>query len=303
MPQQPPILLLAPNRPPWLSLVLVVGLVALGAFLGQLVASKLAFSGTEGLEAMRGTALPPKESLLILQAVTASSAFIMAPLFYLRFFAHQGVRIFFPWQQGYAAPILLTLGLVLAFMVVDTWFIQWNMAVKLPPWLRAFEVWAQEKEAALQRLTALLTTFHSLPELGVGMVVIGLLPAVGEELLFRGLVQNLCHKLTHNIHGAIGISAFVFSAIHLQFYGFVPRFLLGGLFGYIYWWTRDLAFPIVAHFFNNAFTLLMLFLYQQGIIAQDITAPAVPSKAVLVFFAMLVAVLSRYLQQQGRQAT
>ena len=300
MPQKPFILPLVLHRPAWLSLVLVFVLMALGAFGGQQAGVRLAFSGAEDIT-IRDTAWHLRRSLLILQAVTASSAFIVAPLLYLYFFAHHGIGGFFQWRQGYAAPILFTLGLCLAFMVVNTWFIQWNMAVKLPPWLRAFEVWAQTKEAALQRLTTLLTTFHSLTDLGVGMVVIGVIPAIGEELFFRGLVLPLCYKLTNNIHGAIGISAFVFSTIHLQFYGFVPRFLLGMLFGYIYWWTRDLAFPIAAHLFNNVFTLLMLFLYQQGIITQDITTPAVPSKAVLGFFAMLVVLLACYLRQLSKK--
>ena len=296
MTQQQPILLLAPHRSPWFSLSFVFSLVILGAFVGQLIGTKLAFTGTEPV-ALTDTALPLRQPLLILQAVTASCAFIGAPLLYLRFFAYQDIRGLFPWSKRYITPMLLTLGLVLAFMVVDIWLVQWNRAVKLPPWLRAFELWAQEKEAALQRLTALLTTFRSLTDLGVGIVVIGIIPAVGEELLFRGIIQNLCHRLTHNIHGAIFVSAFVFSAVHLQFYGFVPRFLLGALFGYLYWWTSDLAFPMVAHFFNNAFTLLMLFLHQQGIIAYDITAPAVPAKAVLSFFALVVVVLGYFLRQ------
>ena len=300
MPQKPFIIPLVPHIPVWLSLVLVFVLMVLGAFWGQQAGVRLAFSGVEDIT-IRDTAWHLRRPLLILQTVTASSAFIVAPLLYVYFFAYHGIGGFFQWRQGYAAPILLTLGLCLAFMVVDSWFIQWNMAVKLPPWLRAFEVWAQAKEAALKRLTTLLTTFHALTDLGVGIVVLGVIPAIGEELLFRGLVLPLCYKLTNNIHGAIVISAFVFSAIHLQFYGFVPRFLLGMLFGYLYWWTSDLAFPIAAHLFNNVFTLLMLFLYQQGIIMQDVTTPAVPSKAVLGFFAMLVVLLAYYLRQLSKR--
>jgi len=301
MPQRHTILPLTANRSPWTNLALVFFLVALGAFAGQLVASVFYFSGTNGMGEAGYTALS-KESLLVLQATTASSAFIVAPLLYLRIFSQQGARELFQWRQPYTAPMLATLGLILAFMVVDTWFVQWNMTVKLPSWLRAFEVWAQEKEADLQRTTVLLTTFHSLPELGVGILVIGIIPAVGEELLFRGVVQNIFHKLTTNVHLAIGISAFVFSAIHLQFYGFVPRFLFGMLFGYIYWWTKDLLFPIVAHLFNNTFTLLLLFLYQRGIIAQDISALQAPPGPVLIFFATVVIALASLLRQQGKRA-
>ncbi len=301
MPQRNTALPLAVNRSPWTSLALVFFLVALGAFVGQLVTSMLYLSSARGVEETMCTTLS-KQPLLVLQATTAASAFIVAPLLYLRIFTQQGIRELFRWRQPYTAPMLVTLGLVLAFMVVDTWFIQWNMALTLPTWLRKFEVWAQEKEAALQRITVLLTTFRSLPELGVGILVIGMIPAVGEELLFRGLVQNIFHQLTNNVHLAIGISAVVFSAIHLQFYGFVPRFLLGMLFGYIYWWTKDLFFPIVAHLFNNTFTLLMLFLYQQGIIVQDISTLQAPPGPVLIFFATVVITLASLLRQQGKRA-
>ena len=301
MPQQHTISPLATNKPPWISLTLVFFLVTLGAFLGQLTASMLyALSTGDNIIEAIYTALPPKRLLLMLQAITASSAFIVAPLLYLHIFTQQGFRALFQWHQSYVAPILVTLGLVLVFMVVNTWFIQWNMTIQLPAWLSVFEVWAQEKEATLQKITALLTSFDSLIELGVGILVIGIIPAIGEELLFRGLVQNICHKLTHNIHLAIGISAFIFSAIHLQFYGFLPRFLLGVLFGYIYWWTKDLLFPIVAHLFNNTCVLLMLFLHQQNIITQDISSLQAPPGPVLIFFAAMVVALANRLRQQGK---
>jgi membrane protease YdiL (CAAX protease family) len=293
---------LAADRSPWISLALVFFLVVLGAFLGQSVASLLYFSGTHGVEETIHAALSPKQPLLILQATTASGAFIVAPLLYLHIFERQDIRAFFQWRQHYAAPMLTTLGLVLAFMVVDTWVIQWNMAIKFPVWLKTFEIWAQEKEAALRRITVLLTTFRSLPELGVGILVIGVVPAIGEELLFRGLVQNLCQKLTNNIHLAIGISAFAFSAIHLQFYGFVPRFLLGVLFGYIYWWTRDLLFPMVAHLFNNTLILLMLFLHQQGFVTHNILTQKAISAPGLIFFSAAVTILACLLRQQSKHA-
>jgi uncharacterized protein len=302
MTQRPTLLPLAANRSPWASLALVFFLAVLGAFLGQSVVSLIYSLGTHGTEEAINVALYPRQWLLILQAATASGAFIVAPVLYLRIFERQDIRVLFQWRQHYAASILITLGLVLAFMVVDTWVIQWNMAIKLPSWLKTFEIWAQEKEATLQKITILLTTFRSLSELGIGILVMGVVPAIGEELLFRGLVQNLCHKLTNNVHLAIGISAFVFSAIHLQFYGFVPRFLLGMLFGYIYWWTKDLLFPMVAHLFNNTAILLMLFFHQHGFVEHNIANQKAIAGPGLIFFSSVVTTLALLLRHQSQRA-
>ena len=298
MPQKHTVPSSSASRAPWYHLALLFSLVTLGAFLGQLVASTIYFSGTGGVGEAMKAAIPPKWPLLMLQAIVSSSAFIVAPLLYLHIFTQQRMRTLFQWNQRYTMPVLLTLGLVLAFMVVNTWFIQWNMAITLPHWLKPFEIWAQEKEAVLRRVTILLTTSRSLEELGGTIVVIGIIPAIGEELLFRGLVQKIYHELTNNIHLAIGISAFIFSAIHLQFYGFLPRFLLGALFGYIYWWTKDLLFPITAHCFNNTFTLLMLFLHQQRLIEQDIATLQAPSMPVFIFCVVMIITLASLLRHQ-----
>ncbi|MCU0318006.1 MAG: CPBP family intramembrane metalloprotease [Amoebophilaceae bacterium] len=298
MPQKHTVPSASASRASWSHLALLFSLVTLGTFLGQLAASAICFSGIGDVGEAMKTAVPPKWPLLMLQAIVSSSAFIVAPLLYLYVFMQQRVQTLFPWNQRYSVPLLLTLGLVLVFMVINTWFIQWNAVITLPHWLKTFEIWAQEKEAALQKITTLLTTFRSLEELGGAIVVIGVIPAIGEELLFRGLVQKICHELTSNIHLAIGISAFIFSAIHLQFYGFLPRFLLGTLFGYIYWWTKDLLFPIAAHFFNNAFTLIILFLHQRGLIEQDIVTLQAPSMPVFMFCVVMAITLATLLRHQ-----
>ena len=277
-------------------------LVVFGAFLGQLTVSVLyALSNDDIMAVAIQHASLPKQWLLMLQAITASSAFVLAPLLYLQIFTQQGCRMLFQWRQSYVEPTWITLGLVLAFMGINARLIQWNKAVQLPTWLGKFEIWAKEREAALQKIADSLTSFDSLTELALGIVVMGIIPAVGEELLFRGLVQNLFHKLTKNIHLAIGISAFFFSAIHLQFYGLLPRFLLGVLFGYIYGWTQDLFFPMVAHFFNNFCVLLMFFLHQQETTTQDISFLQRLPISAFIFSTAVALTLGNRLRQQGRR--
>jgi hypothetical protein len=98
----------------------------------------------------------------------------------------------------------------------------------------------------------------------VNLFVVAVLPALGEELLFRGALQGTLLKHTKNIHLSIWVSAALFSAIHMQFFGFFPRMILGAMFGYLVVWGGSLWYSIWAHFINNAaMVLLMYFIYKE----------------------------------------
>ena len=84
------------------------------------------------------------------------------------------------------------------------------------------------------------------------LFMIAVLPAIGEEFIFRGVFQKILYNLIKNNHLAVWMTAFIFSAIHLQFYGFIPRLILGLAFGYLFLWSRTIWLPVIAHFVNNA---------------------------------------------------
>jgi len=90
---------------------------------------------------------------------------------------------------------------------------------------------------------------------------------LGEELLFRGVVQRILTEMTRNHHWGIWLSAALFSALHLQFFGFIPRLLLGAIFGYLLVWSGSLWLPILAHFVNNAGAVIALWLSGKGVIS------------------------------------
>ena len=100
-----------------------------------------------------------------------------------------------------------------------------------------------------------------------------IIPAIGEEVLFRGIIQRKIFHKIGDMHISIWLTAILFSAIHLQFLGFFPRVILGAMFGYMYAWSRNLWTPIFAHFVNNATTLLMVYLSNQQLIAVDVENP------------------------------
>lgn len=304
MSQNSIIIALSKHRNPWLSLLILIAVIFLGIFVAEFLAIffMLPFVDMSLREFMLSLGnwefVPSKRALLLIMQVFISvGAFIAAPLVYFYYFEQENIKNFFQLKKRYAYPILLTICLVFSFMIVNTVLVQWNMAIKLPAFLECFEKWAQVKEAELKNRTTFLTTFSSPIELILAFFAIAIIPAIGEELLFRGVLQNLFHRIMQHTHLAILVSAFIFSAIHFQFYGLVPRFCLGVLFGYIYWWSKDIIFPIIGHFINNAFTLTLLFFYRTGRIEQSIEEIEPPSLPIIFFFLIVVIIFSLIFQR------
>ena len=172
------------------------------------------------------------------------------------------------------------------FMVANSILIEWNKEMVLPEFLGGFEKWAQSKEAQLEKLTEYLTQFGSFSNFLLAFFVIAIVPAIGEELLFRGLVQNLLMKAFGNYHVAIWLAAILFGVFHFQFYGVLPRIMLGALFGYIYVWSGRLSLAMVGHFLNNGLTLTLLYMSQIGWVDFDPSTmeESPPIYLILIFF-------------------
>jgi len=170
----------------------------------------------------------------------------------------------------YSAPkpfwlILLTVGV----MLVSNPFLELtsiiNKEMALPEFLSKMEAWMQLKELEMERITESILNVSTISGLLINLVVIAVIPAIGEELFFRGCLQPIFHRWTKNIHLAIWITAIIFSAIHVQFYGFIPRMLMGAVFGYMLYWGKSIWLPIIAHFINNATAVIYTFvLLNQG---------------------------------------
>lgn len=145
---------------------------------------------------------------------------------------------------------------------------EWNKGVELPSFLASLEEMMREMEASATELTEQFLNTSSIGMMFVNLFVMALLPAVGEEMMFRGWLQRVLGRSV-NYHTAIWVSAFVFSAIHFQFYGFIPRMLIGAALGYLYCYTGSLWAPIVAHFTNNAAAVITAFMAYNGYTSID----------------------------------
>jgi hypothetical protein len=159
---------------------------------------------------------------------------------------------------SFSVPLSILL-MFLAVPLINV-MLSWNEHLELPSFLSGLEQWMRESEEQLARLTEAFLRMEHPGELAYNLLIVAVLPALGEELLFRGILQRLFTELTKNAHVAIIVTAAVFSAIHLQFYGFLPRMVLGMLFGYLLLWTGSIWIPIIAHFVNNGAAVVLAYL-------------------------------------------
>jgi membrane protease YdiL (CAAX protease family) len=120
------------------------------------------------------------------------------------------------------------------------------------------------KELQARELTEAFLKTKSAGRLVVNLLVMAVIPAIGEEMLFRGIVQRLFTAMVKNVHLGVIITAFLFSAFHLQFLGFLPRFFLGLMLGYAFVITGSLWTSVWLHFVNNASSVMVFYLHYNG---------------------------------------
>ena len=145
----------------------------------------------------------------------------------------------------------------------------WNSRLILPAFLKDLETMMRNAESNAEKITQAFLKANKISGLLLNILMVAILPALGEELVFRGVLQKLFIHATKNAHWGIIISAMLFSAMHFQFYGFLPRALLGVLFGYIYLWSKSIWLPMFAHFINNGGALLLSYLQNNKIIIAE----------------------------------
>ena len=150
------------------------------------------------------------------------------------------------WQA-----ILLVVAVWAISMPALNWIVEWNNSIHLPGSMAALEKSLRAMEDSMEAVTERLLTLNSVGDLVAGFFVVGVMAGVSEEFFFRGALMGIMRRGRANIHVVIWTVAIIFSAIHFQFFGFVPRMLLGAWFGYLLVWTRSLWVPVIAHALNN----------------------------------------------------
>lgn len=271
-----------------LCLVLLVAFgLCFGSSLGTLLNS-LMFHATTVKEASNQAAF-----LRVSQVCVSLCAFLLPALLFAWLQDSKWFRYNDADRRPYYLLVNVTLVLSIVLLPLVAVLTQWNQAMHLPESMSKLETALRAMEGRAQAMTNILTFNVSYDVLMLNLLFLALIPALCEEFLFRGTLQSFLHKWSGKPHLAIWITAVVFSAIHLQFFGFIPRLLLGAYLGYLYYWSRSIWLPVLAHFLHNALSLIVEFTFlTRGIFIDDVDVLKVQGGTTMVIACALVTALS-----------
>lgn len=237
----------------------------------------------EGMSSPQGLAF-----LKYFQVVQSIGLFVVPPLI-LAWLFHGNISEYLFLNRATVSSSYLYAALSILMLIPLINFAgELNNQLTLPESMAGVEEWMRSKEEAAKVLTEKFLFVETIPALLFNIFMVAVLAAIGEEFLFRGVIQRIFTNMTKNYHWGIWITAILFSAVHVQFYGFLPRMLLGAMFGYLLVWTGTLWVPILAHFVNNTMGVIGYYLMHKGLISDDVEHWGTGSEQYPILFLSLV---------------
>ncbi len=281
------------ERNPFSSLILLLLLV----FAGAVVFTSLAFAigsaiyGMKSMLLLSSGELGNLDLIKLVQIISSIGMFVIPALIY----AKLQNKDWLGYLKIIPVPAFLALLTILIMFCASPaleYTMLLNKGMKLPFFLKELESWMLQQELKMEVMTKQLIVMNSIPALLVNLVMLAIIPAFGEELIFRGGFQQIFTRWIGNYHVAIWLTAIIFSSIHFQFYGFLPRMFLGALFGYLLVWSGSLWLPIIGHFLNNALAVITAYWYQKQGISIDKMFESEPSSPALIIISFLLFIIS-----------
>jgi membrane protease YdiL (CAAX protease family) len=248
------------NREPYRKFLILVGIAlilavissTIGALLAQLITGIHIFGSSSALSDLNNPNVIL--ALKITQLFSAIGTFFIPPIIGAYLFSDNVKEYLGATKSIDVQQIVLALLLILMIQPFVNWMSLINAGINLPEWLKAL---LSSPGNSAQKIGEALMKGDSIMSLLFSCVVISIIPAISEELIFRGVIQKLFIDLAKNKHFGIILTATLFSAMHMDVAGFIPRFALGAMLGYLYVWSGSIYLPIVAHFANNLLAFLM----------------------------------------------
>ena len=240
---------------------ILAALVVIGLIVGSVIGLLYAI--------ISGNDIMSLNSLRFMQISSQIFTFVLPPILYAMLVKERPFK-----SLGFSKSTILWLILGVAMMYtilpLNSIFTEWNANIKFPESLAAFEKLMQDLQV---RATEVMEKFVNVDTIGgliINLFMIAGLAALGEELLFRSVIQTSLIKICKNAHVGIFIASAIFSLFHMEFYGLLPRLVLGLLMGYMYYYSRSIWIPMAMHFANNGTIVFLYYLNNIGAINIDV---------------------------------
>lgn len=264
------------NNSPYSKFLISVGIILLCAVFSTLVSTLLSSAIYQVNFAELQTLLNNLEDpraiaiLKLVQTISAIGTFVVPPFLIAYLIDPEPLTFLGVNKVANIRSIVMVVLVVMAAVPVINLLGELNSSMHLPGFLKAVEDWMRDSEDRAAGLTKAFLEMPDATTMLFNLFMVALIPAIGEELLFRGIVQRIFSSWSKNIHVGVWMAAFLFSAMHMQFYGFIPRLLLGAMLGYLFVWSGSLWLSITAHFVNNAAAIIFTFLFQHRVSSIDV---------------------------------
>ena len=242
-------------------LFILLALIIIGLILGTVVGFAYVFitkSNPQDLNALR-----------FMQISSQLFTFVFPPIAYAFLVKEKPVNAL-GLKNSKILWFLIGTAMIFAIMPLNSILAEWNAGLKLPESLSALEQMMKQMQESASAMIEKFVSVDTIGGLMLNLFMIAGLAALGEELLFRSIIQTSLIKICKNAHVGIIIASAIFSFIHLEFYGFVPRLILGMLLGYMFYFSGSIWVPMLMHFLNNGTVVLIYFLNNKDITNIDV---------------------------------
>jgi membrane protease YdiL (CAAX protease family) len=216
--------------------------------------------------------------LKYVQAFTSTGMFIFSAIA-VAFYIDTDWKLFLGLKEkpGWMV-ILLAIVFIIIILPFTNLLTYYNANLHLPQFLSGVETFFRDKEIQMTEIMESLLKPGGMGGIFVNLLVIAVIPAIGEELTFRGIIQKLLNRWFGHPHWAILVTAVLFSAIHIQFLSFLPRFFLGLVLGYLFYWSGSIWLTMLVHFINNAIAVIFYHYYYSGAVGNYMEIMGTPEK-------------------------
>jgi len=246
----------------FLSLLILIGML-LGSGLSYIIGKSFGYSLRDIMDTLSPESGIEKRNFIRISLLANHCVLFVLPPFVLAYaLLKKRWYKFLAWRALPFESLLMNTVVGSIMLLVSMPLVQyvyhWNQQLPIPEWARMID------NNTTETIKNLLLT-EAFWELPFNILVVAIIPAIGEEMVFRGVIQRQFKKWFTNPHLSIWFAAMLFSAFHVQLEGFFPRMLLGALLGYLYYWSKSLWIPILIHFLNNGLQVLVIYYFAQDL--------------------------------------